>query len=246
MGCCDNIIKSIIFLCNFIFFLTSIAIIGIGAYIQVNMTKYLDFLGDTYLNTSVILIIIGVAMLIVTFFGCCGACTQNHCMLYTFGTLLALILLSLIGVAITIYVYKDDVKQVVTDGMTKGMQEFGQDQHDGVTETWNVVQHEFKCCGVQTYADWKDTPFGRTSQDVPDSCCLQMNDGCGKGVAGQSEQDAKNTIYTNGCLTTVENYITSNAGAAAGVGAGIAVILALGVIVTCCVARKIKQETDYV
>merc|ERR1711992_429504 len=68
MGCCDNIIKYVIFLFNFVVFLCSVALIGIGAYIQVQMNKYLDFLGDTYLNTSVILIIIGGVMLLISFF----------------------------------------------------------------------------------------------------------------------------------------------------------------------------------
>ena len=106
MGCCDNIIKYVIFLFNFVVFLCSVALIGIGAYIQVQMNKYLDFLGDTYLNTSVILIIIGGVMLLISFFGCCGACTENPCMMYTYGTLLALILIALIGVTVTIVVFK--------------------------------------------------------------------------------------------------------------------------------------------
>ena len=106
MGACDTMLKYIVFLFNFVFFLMGIGLIGIGAYIQINMSQYLDFLGETYLNTSVILIIIGVVVLVVTFFGCCGACTENHCMLYTYGTLLALVLLAAIGVSITIYVFK--------------------------------------------------------------------------------------------------------------------------------------------
>ena len=39
MGCCDTLIKYIVFLFNFVFFLTSVALIGIGAYVQINMTK---------------------------------------------------------------------------------------------------------------------------------------------------------------------------------------------------------------
>ena len=109
MGCCDNIIKYVIFLFNFIVFLVSVALIGMGAYIQVQMNQYLDFLGDTYLNTSVILIIIGGVMLLISFFGCCGACTENPCMVYTYAALMGLILLSAVGVAITIYVFKVSV-----------------------------------------------------------------------------------------------------------------------------------------
>ena len=106
MSCCEVIIKYIVFLFNFVFFLTSVALIGIGAYIQIHMTKYLDFFGNTYLNSPIILIIIGALMLIVTFFGCCGASTENPCMMYTYGTMLTLILVSLIGVASAVYVYR--------------------------------------------------------------------------------------------------------------------------------------------
>ena len=164
MGCCDNIIKYVIFLFNFVVFLCSVALIGIGAYIQVQMKQYLDFLGDTYLNTSVILIIIGGVMLLISFFGCCGACTENPCMVYTYAAMMTLILLSMIGVAITIYIYKDDVNAVITDGMKKGQQNYGKPEFKGVTEAWNIVQHELKCCGVVNYTDWKTTNFGKVFQ----------------------------------------------------------------------------------
>ena len=106
MGCCDTMLRYIVFLINFVFFLASVALIAIGAYINFHMRKYLDFLDSQYLNTSIVLIIIGAIILIVAFFGCCGACTENACMMYTYGTLMALILISLIGVAITIVVFK--------------------------------------------------------------------------------------------------------------------------------------------
>jgi len=46
MGCCDNMLKYIVFLFNFIFFLTGTALIGIGAYVQIQMKDYFDFLGE--------------------------------------------------------------------------------------------------------------------------------------------------------------------------------------------------------
>ena len=44
----------------------------------------------------------------MTFFGCCGVCTENHCMLYIFGTLLSLILIMEIGAAVAALVLKDE------------------------------------------------------------------------------------------------------------------------------------------
>lgn len=238
-------IRYIVFLFNFVFFLTSIALIGIGAYIQIHMRQYLDFLSNTYLNTSIILIIIGGVMLIVTFFGCCGACTENPCMMYTYGTMLTLILLSLIGVAITIYVFKDDVREVIQKGMSDGMQNYKQDSHDGVTETWDIMQSDFKCCGVATYKDWNTTPFGQ-GKNVPDTCCKTITDGCGNNQGGKPESEAANTIYTQGCFAAFEEEIKGNVGAAAGVGVAIAVLLFLGILISCCVAKNMREKNNYV
>jgi CD63 antigen len=239
MNCCDVLIKYIVFLFNFVFFLTSVALIGIGAYIQIHMTKYLDFLGETYLNTSIILIIIGAVMLIVTFFGCCGACTENPCMMYTYGTMLALILLSLIGVAITVYVFRNDAKTVIEDAMKKSLDKYD-DAHAGVKSTWDIMQSDFQCCGVSNSTDW--TGRGSLStRDVPDSCCKTATDGCGKGAMTDSTK-----IYTTGCFSGFETYIAKNAGAAAGVGIGVIVLLFLGICVSCCVGRGLAKDRQYV
>lgn len=242
MGCCDNIIKYVIFLFNFVVFLCSVALIGIGAYIQVQMKQYLDFLGDTYLNTSVILIIIGGVMLLISFFGCCGACTENPCMVYTYAAMMTLILLSMIGVAITIYIYKDDVNAVITDGMKKGQENYDKPEFKGVTEAWNIVQHELKCCGVVNYKDWNSTDFGK----VPEFCCINNVPNCAVGVIDMPESQAKDVIYTTGCLALFETTIKENVGAAAGAGVGLIVLLFIGILVSCCVAKKIREKQMYV
>jgi len=237
MSCCEVIIKYIVFLFNFVFFLTSVALIGIGAYIQIHMTKYLDFLGDSYINTSIILIIIGALMLIVTFFGCCGACTENHCMMYTYGTMLALILLSLIGVAITVYIFKDDARELISKNMKEGMQSYNKTGSAGVTQTWDIMQSDFKCCGVNNYTEWFAVPMF-ANNDVPDTCCKVNSNGCGKGAS-------KDKIYEIGCLSAFEKFITGNAAASIGVGVGVIVLLFLGVCVSCCVAKGMAERHQY-
>ena len=102
--------------------------------------------------------------MLVTFFGCCGACTENKFMIYTYCALLTLLLLAMIGAAIAIYVYKEDFGQIVYIKMNDGMENYGKTGHDGVTETWNVVQQELKCCGVLNYTDWKSVTFGESGK----------------------------------------------------------------------------------
>ena len=64
---------------------------------------------NAYISSAIVLIVLGAIIMIVAFFGCCGACTENACMMYTYGTLLALILIALIGVTVTIVVYKASI-----------------------------------------------------------------------------------------------------------------------------------------
>ena len=75
MNCCDSMLKYIVFLCNFVFFLTGCAVLGIGIYVQLTMKDYYDFLEEKYLGSAIILMVVGGVILIVAFFGCCGACT---------------------------------------------------------------------------------------------------------------------------------------------------------------------------
>lgn len=73
------------------------------------------------------------------------------CMLYTYSTLMALILCVEIGLAVTIYIFKGDARDFVSNAMQKGMQNYdaaAQSEHAGVTETWNIVQVCIKIDGT--------------------------------------------------------------------------------------------------
>ena len=40
--------------------------------------------------------------------------------------------------------------------MKDGLKNYGNDGYDGVTQTWNMIQSDFFCCGVDSYKNWKD------------------------------------------------------------------------------------------
>ena len=58
-----NALKKLIFK-NILFILVGLALIVIGAYIQIAAKEFLDFLSDNYLNTPIFIIIIGKKKLI--------------------------------------------------------------------------------------------------------------------------------------------------------------------------------------
>jgi hypothetical protein len=60
------------------------------------------------------------------------------------------------------------------------------------------IQQFFKCCGINGPAEWKTQFSDRTS--VPDSCCINMAQGCGKGALNK-----KDIIYQLGCTKLIYN-----------------------------------------
>ena len=100
--------------------------------------------------------------MLVTFFGCCGVCTENHCMLYIYGTLLALILVVEIGGAIAALMLKDDADKAITNAMTNNLENYATDKP--TRDAWGQIQRSLKCCGIKNFQDWKNVT------DVGEQC----------------------------------------------------------------------------
>merc|ERR1712179_479904 len=218
-------IKYTLFLFNLLFALSGLLLIITGGVIQGAYSQYLDFLGDQFFNTPVFLVIVGCIIFFVAFFGCCGAIKENHCMTITFAVLMAVIFLMEIGAGIAAYKLKGQVNSLIYSNMEEGMLNYGLADHDGVTKTWDVIQHELSCCGTEEYLDWVNTTFaGEDDENVPDSCCLSDIEGCGLGVLNLDPDQAAMKIHTEGCLDIFSAQIQGNIGAVGGVGIGIGLV----------------------
>merc|ERR1740128_1253660 len=122
-----------------------------GAYIQISAKSYLDFLSDNYLNTPILIIILGAVIFVIAFFGCMGAWKESSCMIYTYAVFLAIILIAELGAGIAAFALKGDLKNVIEDKMTEG---------------------------INNYTDWTAN-LGQGN--APDSCCKDDTKGCGTG-----------------------------------------------------------------
>ena len=60
------------------------AVLGIGIWLQVSKGSYASIIPNvSFLGASVLCIVAGVMILIIGFFGCCGAIMESQCMLIT-------------------------------------------------------------------------------------------------------------------------------------------------------------------
>ncbi|XP_042227531.1 tetraspanin-4-like [Homarus americanus] len=107
-------------------------------------------------------------------------------------------------IAATVIVYQKQhiLCQALSNYMDHSMKETQVDYGTNLSDTqlWDEIQLEMNCCGVDSYKDWFPTDFGNGT-DVPDSCCLVVEPGCGKNIA--SSVDPGDYIITEGCRLTV-------------------------------------------
>ena len=82
MNCCGKIFNLTVFVCNFFIFLSGCAILGLGAYIQANLENFGAFMIDYNVDSGIILMVMGGAILFVAFLGCCGAGTGIYTLIY--------------------------------------------------------------------------------------------------------------------------------------------------------------------
>lgn len=251
MDCGMKVVKYLLFGFNLIFFIIALVLIGVGAAVEIKYRDLVQITGSYISSAPILLICVGVFILIIAFFGCCGAYKENYCMVTTFAVLLAIIFVLEISAGIAAFALRNKIETWITEAVKKSITDYS----DDLKPVFNVVQEKFKCCGAESAADWeKSDKFlaearkiiaakGLTPDPtlVPDGCCKTVSTDCGLKL--------NHTIYdgpNEGCVEKIEKFIKSNAGIIGGVGIGIAFIQVVGIIFACCLMRTIKKHYEVV
>ncbi|XP_069739197.1 CD63 antigen [Phaenicophaeus curvirostris] len=209
-----------------------VALIAVGVYAQVELAKALAVSGGSAAGSPLAILVLGVIIFFIAFFGCCGAWKESYCLVTTFAVLLSLIFLVEVAAAIAGYVFKDKVRSVLEKGLQDAMQEYGEDKP--LTEAVDELQSEFKCCGANNYTDWETIERFRANDTVPRSCCRVTSATC-------NEHPSPDTVYDKGCLQSIEAWMKKNILIVAAVALGIAFFEILGIIFACCLMKGIRS-----
>ncbi|KRX81937.1 Transcription initiation factor TFIID subunit 2, partial [Trichinella sp. T6] len=229
--------------------LSGIGLIVVGAVIQIKYSNYINFLGDTFLSTPILLIIVGCILSVLGFFGCCGAIRENYCMTMTFAVLLGVIFILELAAGIASYVLRNDVsmevEEIIGEHAKIGMDNYNQTGADGVTLAWDALQTQFECCGTNNYTDWSYTKF----EKIPTSCCRVQSPTCTSDLDVKWLSAISDVIYVDGCINRLKEWVVSNAAIVGGVGCGVAIVQSIGMLLTCYFASAAQypscSSSDY-
>ncbi|XP_054262528.1 CD63 antigen-like [Macrosteles quadrilineatus] len=225
-------IKYLLFFFNLLFAISGIIIFTVGIIIQKMYYNYSQFIDDKFFSAPMVLIVVGVLVFVVAFFGCCGAIQESNFMLITFAILLFVIFLTEVAGGVAGYVMQKDIDLMLHQRMGKSMEEYGKNME--ITNSWNVLQYDFKCCGTQSVTDWEKV---YTNGTVPYSCCPDnpVDESCTPDKANNK-----------GCLPVLKQLLEKNTALVGGFGLGVAFTQLIGVVFACFLARSIRKEYETV
>jgi CD63 antigen len=231
-------VKYTLFIFNLLFLLAGLALIIVGAVVQVQANNTLAF-GSSTSSAAIFIIIIGSIVFLVSFFGCAGAINNNYCMVVTYGVLLLLLLLAQIAGVITGFVMRDKIQATVLDVMKEYQKEYT-DQPDNVaTQTWNQTQRSLKCCGTDGYQSWNISGTMSKTHSVPDSCCKNETLECGyeRNIPSEAYR-----FYDQGCSEIVADILKQYLVYVGAVTAAVAFLELIGIIFAFCLANSLRKD----
>ncbi|XP_026757735.1 CD63 antigen [Galleria mellonella] len=230
-------VKYLLFLFNLLFAITGLIILIVGIKAEVNSSPYIDLTDENfYTSAPVVMIIVGIIVFVVAFFGCCGAVKENHCMIITFSVFLLIIFLAELGVGIAGYVKHKDLENSILRHLNDTIKDYP--TNPDVQRTFDIIQTDLKCCGINGPNDWENNKL-----PIPNTCC----DGqvITNGTPAECSINSP-TLHNKGCLAEVVSHLQEIAAVLGGVGIGIAIVQLLGVIFACCLARSIRSQYETV
>ncbi|XP_018533117.1 CD63 antigen [Lates calcarifer] len=226
-------VKFLLFFFNFIFWICGLALIVVGILVQMALHKTFMIRDVTASGGPIVLIVVGVVIFFIAFFGCCGAWKENYCMVTTFAVLLTLIIIIEIAAAIAAYVFRNKLSDVVQDSLTEMISNYSNSSAE-FRDTVDHLQKDLKCCGVNNSTDWRN--FKPDKNSVPDSCCRNVTTNCGSGTMTDATK-----VYQKGCHDAMEALLKKNIQWVIVAALVIAFLQIMGIVFACLLMRGIRS-----
>jgi tetraspanin-18 len=252
------------FLCllNCVFSVAGIVSLAAGIWIVLGAQSFLEFIrstiGDEHITefqqiaqpaviqqAAYILIAAGILVFLISFLGCWGAYRESRRYLIIYGSFIIIILLLEITAGILAATYTHEAKENTRALMKSSIKEYyTAEEKDAVTLIWDYTMANMKCCGVDSYEDFKESKKwsqGNKTQ-IPEACCVLEGD-VGRlqpkdKNCPQSPSDS-NSYWKKGCYNALVERVRESKVIAVVIGIGMALFKLLVIIVAFYLCRSL-------
>jgi len=190
---CSLCVKYSIFAMNMIYFALGCSCLGVSIWIYVDRNFMSAVFGiDLMTVATVFLIACGALIMLISFFGCCGAVLESKCLILGYCIALAVVFLFMIIAGVLASVYKTRLNEDVRNSMIRVLRnDYGVDldkrYNRALTDAWDEAQQFLECCAVEEsgwevykQSKWYQHNQGNNTDStkplVPKSCCKRYHD----------------------------------------------------------------------
>lgn len=141
---------------NFLFWLMSILIIAIGAFIIVESKDHFKNIADLKFQPSIFILIAGAIIFFITFIGCIGAVRENTTLLRIYIGIILIIILIVITCAVLAFVFREKLEETISKKVKDIIPVYraAGDKYLDLQNIIDGVQTDWECCGATSYEDW--------------------------------------------------------------------------------------------
>jgi len=244
-------IKYALFFINFVVWLLSVAVTGLGAYILVLKHKVVHDAIDFFFDPSTVMCTAGSIAFVVSLLGWVGALREyTSCLrVYKWAVTLAFLAELVVTVFIFLFYFAPSTFKKLglfpEDALRDAIRKYGVVDDEDMKELIDNMQESLECCGFSDddtgFLDWNENEYFNCSGpeltnpekcSVPPSCCNlkpgeMKNILCGRDAMQRTpsgtviENAVHNPIYMRGCLKAVGEFINEHALVIGGIMLGI-------------------------
>jgi len=171
----------------------------------------LDFWSTWFYINPTLMIVLGLYTFAVSVYGFLISNNEQRFLISLTAVFLSLAFLAQIFSVFSAMELRNIIKTEVIDpgAIRDEMKFYGVEGHEDITDKWDEMQRQLRCCGGERfdngYTDWRSVGLGyKDSKAVPDSCCHEEKEGCGREKSTVRVGDTSAGIYKDGCLAILK------------------------------------------
>lgn len=235
MDGCGRFMKYSLFFTNFVIFIGGLIVTGLGIWALVDKVPWIgELVGNDLLTGAVyVLLVGGIIVAFIAFFGCVGASREVKCMLLTYFIIVFLLFVTMLIGGVLGYIFREKLLSTVDREMRSSLRLY--DHRKSIRDAWDTTQSTLHCCGVNNWRDW-----GSFGLNVPDSCCREITPGQRFNCNQNPESINPSNAYVEGCINGTRVYMQQHATVMGAAGIAVACLMFFGMIFSCALFKMIE------
>lgn len=251
---CFACLKYIVFIGNFLFFLTGLTVLILSGWVTIHDEIY-DNPKSVYV-VYCLLLSFGGAVFLTAFLGCCGSIKESSCLLGTFFSVVLVFFIGEIVLGFFIYFKEDSLPAAVSYTVQQTVTE-KYFNSTITTKVWDIVQSQLECCGGVGPTDWAMSKFNGYEEtreigigggnrnvpfSLPSSCCRLANStACSSKYQINTDFNTIPDVFSQGCTSALVILFQENIFYILLGGLFIVFLEILGMILSLCLCTTIRR-----